>query len=308
MRAFSVCNIDHPNKQTLQHSARLFGYDLEFIGIDYRLPWFNSAKLVIFRDMLFSRRFRSRDKLKGGQVIVFVDAFDTIFTGDSGRLLKEFEALQTDIVYGSSRYCYPGRFAKRYPDTGEPRRFLNGGIAVGRVGAWRRLFRHYGQAINATTRSEQAILHSIFTDPRCPVKIKLDSDSRIAYNLNRDQLRPMMFAISPDSECDVRFEETNTCPCIVQQPGIHRVHRFLQYYRLIGYLFPELDVQEIRMHHLAWLKKRRPSKLLSVFYVTLLAWKTLASWWWTVPPLLMVVCMAVIAACSDYLCTVHGSR
>jgi len=256
MRAFSVCNVDHPNLEVLEHTARQHGYDLEVIGRDYGkdgTPWYNSAKLQILKERLSRGDFPDPN-----EVIVFVDAFDSCFANSANALLENFLSLDCDILYSASRFCFPSKsypVCMSYPD--EDRRtdrpYLNGGMAVGRVWAWRKFLEQYDPT--PFSRSEQALLHPMYVDPDRPVRMKLDHGAVCLLNVNHSKSGIHVLALDKDGRAYCR--DTQTYPGIVSSPGIHRMSRFHTFHNYLREAHPELDTDRIKKKSLKFTRRQK---------------------------------------------------
>jgi len=259
MRAFSVCNVDHPNLEVLQHSAAKHGYVLEVLGRDYGkdgTPWSHSAKLVILRD-----RLRHGDP-PDSEVFAFVDAFDSCFANSAALTEAAFRSMDCDLLFSTTTVCFPrGSRAscERYPEGSAqeppPRRpYLNSGMILGTAGAWRRLFQHYGDFIHAHG-DDQEMMHAIYVDPDRPVTMKLDHDGACLMNLV--YFKPRSRPLKVDAEGKAKNRETKTHPGIVSAPGMHIAKRFRAHHDFLREAHPELDVDGIAKRHRAYLRSRR---------------------------------------------------
>jgi len=272
MRAFSVCNVDHPNLEVLRHSAAKQGYDLEILGRDYGrdgTPWSHSAKLVILRD-----RLRRGNDVPDSEVFAFVDAFDTCFANPASETEAAFRGANCDLLFSTTAVCFPRSSREscdRYPDGGAPagpRPYLNSGMILGTAGAWRRLFRHYGDFVHAHG-DDQEMMHAVYVDPRRPVSIRLDRDGACLANLV--YFRPRRRPLEPDGRGGARLRETGTRPGIVSAPGMHVPKRFRAYHDFVREAYPELDVDGVADRHLDYLRTKRKKTHRRLYWIPLLA-------------------------------------
>jgi len=292
MRAFSVCNVEHPNLEVLEHTARQHGYDLEVIGRDYGkdgTPWYNSAKLRILKDRLARDDFPDPE-----EVVAFVDAFDSCFANGADELLRNFRSFDCDILYSASRFCFPSKsyaVCMRYPseDRRSDRPYLNGGMALGKVWAWRKLLDAYDPT--PFSKSEQALLHPMYVDPSRPVRMKLDHDGVCLLNVNYS--KSGMHILARDEQGRAYCRDTKTYPGIVSSPGIHRMSRFHTFHNYLREAHPELDTDRIKRKSLKFTRRQK----LPIHDV----WN---SAWWTGQGMgraLFVLAVALLAAATFLL-------
>ena len=75
--------------------------------------------------------------IKSGKIttkyIVFVDAWDVIFVDSISVIMEKFFSLNTQILIGAEKNCFPSNFQKEYdrlPHTSSYR-YLNSGVIIG---------------------------------------------------------------------------------------------------------------------------------------------------------------------------------
>jgi hypothetical protein len=110
-------------------SAVRYKYDLIILG--WGVPWRGlSQKLEAAH--AYARSLPPKD------IILFTDAFDVLFTGDSNEIVDIFTASNASVIFSAECGCWPhiiengGRDCfHRYPESPTPYRYLNSGSWIG---------------------------------------------------------------------------------------------------------------------------------------------------------------------------------
>ena len=103
------------------------------------------------------------ERLPANCVVVFVDAYDVLWTKSLAAILSEFRAMHRPLVFAAECGCWPHWIedakmgfpkgticVEKYPwsDKGSPYRYLNSGMWIGEVGYAKSLLSHLTRKIN----------------------------------------------------------------------------------------------------------------------------------------------------------------
>ena len=136
--------------------------------------------------------------IKDGKItekyIVFIDAFDVVFSDTLESVMDKFQSFNSPVVVGAERNCFPSNFKKEYDRLQHTSsfRYLNSGVIVGETEAIltvleamdaANLPRDYHDNIKGYNHhfNDQAYYMDLFL--RQPVKMKLDYECLIAQNM-----------------------------------------------------------------------------------------------------------------------------
>jgi hypothetical protein len=126
---------EHFGYQTLARSLQYFAYNFVTLGLDKE--WAGGSdfpstgggmKLHLMRDYL--------EKIDKGQMILFVDGYDTVIQLGPNELLERFKQFEADIVFGAELACWPSdelctQYSKYYLTDTSKFKFLNSGTYMG---------------------------------------------------------------------------------------------------------------------------------------------------------------------------------
>ncbi|EPB70315.1 hypothetical protein ANCCEY_10594 [Ancylostoma ceylanicum] len=160
--------------------VQVFGMGKEWKGGDTRVSQGGGQKIRILSEEL--KHYKDRDDV----IILFVDAYDVVFTAGTLTILDRFQTHFKDkrILFGAEPYCWPDEsLAPDYPVVEFGKRFLNSGLFLGYA---KELYKMITLKQVADDDDDQLYYTMIYIDPklRKELKIGLDTMSRIFQNLN----------------------------------------------------------------------------------------------------------------------------
>jgi hypothetical protein len=141
---------DTRDASALLASAPLAGIDIVVLGEGVAMPWPTGLRTKI----ILVQKFVETSQLADDDLIVFVDAWDTMVLADSAASLvenfrKAEEATGRPIIFAPEEFCWPQDEESKdtlcaYFDSVAPpqykRRYLNSGLYAGRHKAFKELF------------------------------------------------------------------------------------------------------------------------------------------------------------------------
>ena len=176
--------------------------------------------------------------IKDGKItekyIVFIDAFDVVFSDTLESVMDKFQSFNSPVVVGAERNCFPSNFKKEYDRLQHTSsfRYLNSGVIVGETEAIltvleamdaANLPRDYHDNIKGYNHhfNDQAYYMDLFL--RQPVKMKLDYECLIAQNMQDVTQEELVFfgggSLGGSFVSKIKNKETNTCPSIIHWNG-----------------------------------------------------------------------------------------
>jgi hypothetical protein len=88
--------------------------------------------------------FVNSPELAEDDIVLFTDAYDVAYFGNRRQVIHRFSEFKKPIVFGSERYCFPDQHLKnQYPDLNHEFPYLNSGMCIGYVWAFRRCVAGY---------------------------------------------------------------------------------------------------------------------------------------------------------------------
>jgi len=142
----TVATHPHPNLNILNRIVESKSEVLHTLGLEIGQdigqdrPGYRRFGVKLYKVCEFIRN----PKLADEDILLFSDAYDVFYSGNSATILQRYTAMNHPIIFGSEKYCYPDNFkADLYPPHSSPFRFLNSGLYIGRVGALRECMKEY---------------------------------------------------------------------------------------------------------------------------------------------------------------------
>ncbi|VDL76330.1 unnamed protein product [Nippostrongylus brasiliensis] len=183
----TVATEDTDGLRRLLTSAKTFDIDIKVLGMgqdwnggDTRIEQGGGQKVRILREGL--KQYANEENM----IIIFVDAYDVVFTTGIDTILERFfdHFEGKRVLFGAEPYCWPDEsLAVEYPVVDFGKRFLNSGLFLGYA-------KEFYQMISlkdvADNDDDQLYYTMVYLDEklRNDLKIGLDSMSRIFQNLN----------------------------------------------------------------------------------------------------------------------------
>jgi len=208
-------------------TARVFGLAPRLAGIGYdprpldRYEHKVLARLFVLRELL--------QPLPDSQIVLIMDAFDTLFLGTGQQIVATFRNQKTQILVSAERaYTYQwAEYRHKFDTIDSPYRYVNAGTIIGYAGALRYLAQtciaYLGQGF--AHGNDQGLLGKfVFDTFDTPSFVRLDTSCELFWVTTRDAeaLRESPF----------RNPVTDTRPLILHVIGGGREHA--QLYREIG--------------------------------------------------------------------------
>jgi len=141
--AMTFANVLDPRMAFLQVSAAAHGLYPGVLGVGLNASWGSGLGK---RTNALKRRVQGQD-LRDQDVLLFVDAYDVIVFAGRERILAGFLALERrsnrSLFFNGEDVCFPGStYCEAYPPSPHQQwRYLNAGVILGRVGAFREMLR-----------------------------------------------------------------------------------------------------------------------------------------------------------------------
>lgn len=143
----TVATKPHPVLDILVKTVCSNGEQIEILGLNQNreigqdLPN-GSRRLGVKLNELYN--FVNRPSLKLNDIILFTDAYDVYYSGDKSTILNRFIQMDKPIVFGAELCCYPDNTkTSLYPETNSEFKYLNSGLFIGRVSAFRECMKNY---------------------------------------------------------------------------------------------------------------------------------------------------------------------
>lgn len=128
----------------LEKNAKFYGinYDIKGMGDKRFKEW------GTFMGVMIELVEEAIAPMHDDTIVMVIDAYDVLFYATLAEILSKFEAFHTEMLFCCEMNCHPNaRQAKEYAliDGAEPGPlpYLNSGIYVGKVGAFRKLFQEF---------------------------------------------------------------------------------------------------------------------------------------------------------------------
>lgn len=136
LHALTYSNKKHTGLKNLFRSAKTYGVPLEVLGIpsaDYAgpdLPFKGTMDKFVHLN-----RYLDQQMIADDDLVLFLDAFDTLFLTGPETIVERFLEFNAPIVMGAERHCWPlHSLSDRYPKAPTSHRYLNSGFFIGYAG------------------------------------------------------------------------------------------------------------------------------------------------------------------------------
>ncbi|KAK5986363.1 Multifunctional procollagen lysine hydroxylase and glycosyltransferase [Trichostrongylus colubriformis] len=183
----TVATEDTDGLRRLLKSAETFNIEVEVLGMgeewnggDTRVEQGGGQKIRLLRNAL--KKYADEKNM----IILFVDAYDVVFTASMDTILDRFLTHYEDyrVLFGAEPYCWPDEsLAIEYPVVEFGKRYLNSGLFMGYA---KEVYQMISLKDVADNDDDQLYYTMVYLDDklRKDLKIGLDSVSRIFQNLN----------------------------------------------------------------------------------------------------------------------------
>lgn len=229
----------------LAESCRRNGFPLTVLGAGRSWKGYGT-KLRLVREYLRG--------VRAGALVVFVDAYDSLFLPSHDRLVERFLAFDRPLVFSAEKGCWPdGARAARYPrsrtalshrrsrplgaaaprpapPSQTPFRYLNSGGYMGHAGALL-------EALDDLSPGEGDDDQRLFTDYflKHPDRVGLDHEATIFQTLY--EVEPADFDWSRNGSLRLRSRLTGSEPCVLHGngPGWETFVTLIEGLRVLGW-------------------------------------------------------------------------
>ncbi|CAI4231375.1 unnamed protein product [Auanema sp. JU1783] len=166
--------------ETFNINVNVLALGEEWRGGDTRVEQGGGQKIRLLREAL------EKHKDKKDTIVLFVDAYDVVFTSDLNTILSRFFEHFEDkkVLFGAEPFCWPDQsLSTEYPLVDFGKRYLNSGLFMGYVS---QIYEIVSFQEVADNDDDQLYYTHIYLDEklRRDLAIGLDSMSRIFQNLN----------------------------------------------------------------------------------------------------------------------------
>lgn len=211
MKFVSIATRSSPRLVLLKSSCAHNGIDLEILGEGEPYPG-NGTKIKLLCDYL--------ERLAPDEVVLYLDAYDTVFLAGSEEIEEKFRALGHPVVFSAEQNCSVNGSAwlrfdawRRYPRFRKPYRYINAGSLIGEAKPMLEALRRAN--IPPAAKSDQSLLHLFFVAN--PDVFSLDDRHTIfTCTAGRTGLEMDDYAVEGDR---LRNRITGTLPCVLHCPG-----------------------------------------------------------------------------------------
>jgi len=126
----TVATKNHVMLDLLKSQIKQSGEELNIYGLELNktIGWESHGNLGL--KLQYLHDIANHPSMNDTDIILFVDAFDVVYSGDTQTILKRFETFKKPLVFGAELLCSPnGNLASNYPDSnGSPFKYLNSGF------------------------------------------------------------------------------------------------------------------------------------------------------------------------------------
>lgn len=168
----TATNLNHGGLKELERSLNIFGWNYEIINGVYQA--FGSKMVNAYEYA----------KATSCSHLFIVDAYDVFMLGNMEQALEGIEELYGNldcIVFNAEKACWPySNWAKDYPETDSPWKYLNGGAAFVKTDLFIKMFEE--NPIKHTD-NDQVNLARIYLDKRDQYNMKLDTDCKVFQSI-----------------------------------------------------------------------------------------------------------------------------
>jgi len=135
-------------------------------------------KLKLFYDFIMI------PEINDNEIVLFIDAYDVFYSGNASETLKRYNELLSKnnkpIIFGAECCCYPDASkSSLYPKTSSAFRFLNSGLFMGKIWAFRECMSDY---IYDDDVNDQLWWTEMFLGEKGKRLIQLDYDCSLFLN------------------------------------------------------------------------------------------------------------------------------
>lgn len=131
-----VCTVASKHTRGLEqllHSCRYFDIQIDVLGMDQPFRGLSEKFLLVEE---YIRKLDDKD------IVLFVDAYDTLFLEGTENILNKFYKMEAPFVISVERYCWPYRDRwKEFPEGPTSFRYINTGTYIGYVYQLRQIFK-----------------------------------------------------------------------------------------------------------------------------------------------------------------------
>lgn len=199
-----VCAIathETPELKQLLHSCALQGITLNILGDGQ--PFSFGGKLRWVRDYL--------EKIPNHEIVMVIDAYDTLVLADEATILKKFQAYKTPFIISTETGCHPfPHYDAFYPASPTRFKYLNAGSYIGYAGYIKYLLDELAPIDDEI--EDQGLLSALYLHQ--PYTMKLDYMADLFLSLYQVELNQIAL-----EDRHVRSLETQTWPCVVHGNG-----------------------------------------------------------------------------------------
>ncbi|XP_066261630.1 procollagen-lysine,2-oxoglutarate 5-dioxygenase [Euwallacea similis] len=225
---FTVATNETDGYQRYIDSAKRFGIEPIILGKgekwkggDMRRPG-GGWKINLLKAAL--RQYKLDDE----KIVLFTDAYDVIFLGQLGEIVRRFKALGARVLFGAEPYCWPNvELAPQYPEITKGQRFLNSGIYIGYLPEINNILSkvHIEDSADDQLYFTQVYLDKEFREKN---KIQLDHLSEIFQNMNgQTDILEIKTVENKDAGVETYYlknTETGTEPLMVHGNGPSKLY------------------------------------------------------------------------------------
>lgn len=141
----TVATKEHPMLDLLTKQVSETGEKLIVLGIEYNktIGWEASGNLGLKLKLV--NDFVNDPKRDPEDIVLFMDAYDVVYKGNTQAILEQYATFDKPLIFGAEKVCSPGGFESKYPEHTKqyPFRYLNSGLFIGKIWAFRECFREY---------------------------------------------------------------------------------------------------------------------------------------------------------------------
>jgi hypothetical protein len=236
-------------------SAAHWGISVQVLGMNE--PWEG-----FLQKLAAVRRFLAG--LPGDRMVLFTDAYDTIYLQPGPVMERQFHTFDRPVVFSAEMSFHaPGNetIAARYPPSPTIYRYLNSGGFIGFAAPLAKVLARI--LADPQTDDDQSLLSRYFLDH--PDEIALDYRSELFVNTSNRQY-------DEDLECRegrLYNRQTGTWPCILHTPG--KYYGVLEFYSLKLPFYRDIEWSRLSL---------RTAGHLAACYFNLKAYRHFKRWGW----------------------------
>ncbi len=148
---------------------------------DYDL-YVDHEKFISLVDLKVKKLRSILNNYDDDEVIMYLDAFDTIVVASNEEIEKKFISMDVDVVYSVESNCSP---SKKLEEHFEMNKFINTGGIIFRNGVYKKILSLLDNSdVDSAILNNDQYLHQVFAIPLLnKIRIKLDTDNEIFQSL-----------------------------------------------------------------------------------------------------------------------------